>query len=83
MAYLLLQLFRRAEDLGLTDGDRIAFPYFQQHLADTQGMSLVHASTDIGKSRAFANRRCSGCSIATGWRTSSYDFSEQQPRPFL
>ena len=28
MAYLLLQLFRRAEDLGLTDGDRIAIPVF-------------------------------------------------------
>src|ERR1700693_3139432 len=49
MAYLLLHLFQRAEDLGLTEGDRIEFPFFQQHPADASGMPLVHANNTLGR----------------------------------
>jgi CRP/FNR family transcriptional regulator len=44
VAYLLLHLFRRAEDLGLTNRDSVEFPFFQQHVADALGMSIVHTN---------------------------------------
>lgn len=46
-AYLLLHLFIRAEAIGLTQGTRIAFPFTQQLLADTLGMSLVHTNKTL------------------------------------
>jgi CRP/FNR family transcriptional regulator len=46
-AYLLLHLFTRAEEAGLTETDRIQFPFTQQHLADTLGMSLVHTNKTL------------------------------------
>jgi CRP/FNR family transcriptional regulator, anaerobic regulatory protein len=36
-AYLLLHLFRRAEELGLTEGDNVQFPFLQLHVADALG----------------------------------------------
>src|SRR6478609_11438471 len=47
IAYLLLHLFVRAQEVGLTRGDSIAFPFTQQHLADTLGMSLVHTNKTL------------------------------------
>jgi CRP-like cAMP-binding protein len=41
-AFLLLHLFARAEEAGLAKNGTIQFPFTQQHLADTLGMSLVH-----------------------------------------
>ncbi len=46
-AYVLLTLFRRAEEVGLTKGNIIQFPFTQQHLADTLGMSLVHTNKTL------------------------------------
>jgi CRP-like cAMP-binding protein len=46
-AYLLLHLFARAEESGLTKGGAIQFPFTQQHLADTLGMSLVHTNKTL------------------------------------
>lgn len=46
-AYLLLCLFLRAERIGLTKGNRIQFPFTQQHLADSLGMSLVHTNKTL------------------------------------
>jgi CRP-like cAMP-binding protein len=46
-AYLLLQLFHRAEEVGLTKGSSIQFPFTQQHVADTLGMSLVHTNKTL------------------------------------
>jgi CRP/FNR family transcriptional regulator len=88
MAYVLLHLFRRAEDLGLTDGDRIEFPFFQQHLADSLGMSLVHANNTL--------RRLTSAKLVH-WKQkifrlldrdrlaeiAGYNFAEPLPRPFL
>jgi CRP-like cAMP-binding protein len=51
-AYLLLQLFVRAEEAGLTQNGSIQFPFTQQHLADTLGMSLVHTNKTL--KRLFA-----------------------------
>ena len=46
-AYLLLHLFTRGEEVGLTKGDTIAFPFTQQHIADTLGLSLVHTNKTL------------------------------------
>jgi len=46
-AYLLLHLFVRAEESGLIKDGSIQFPFTQQHLADTLGMSLVHTNKTL------------------------------------
>jgi CRP-like cAMP-binding protein len=46
-AYLLLHLFLRGAEVGLTKGDSIVFPFTQQHIADTLGMSLVHTNKTL------------------------------------
>jgi CRP-like cAMP-binding protein len=46
-AYLLLNLFVRCEEIGLTRANSIAFPFTQQHVADTLGMSLVHTNKTL------------------------------------
>ena len=52
-AYILLQLFARAEEAGLVRDNAIQFPFTQQHLADTLGMSLVHTNKTL--KRLFAS----------------------------
>jgi len=46
-AYLLLHMFVRAEEAGLVKDGSIQFPFTQQHLADTLGMSLVHTNKTL------------------------------------
>ena len=46
-AYLLLHLFVRADEAGLVKNGSIQFPFTQQHLADTLGMSLVHTNKTL------------------------------------
>jgi CRP-like cAMP-binding protein len=46
-AYLLLHLYVRAEEAGLAKNNAIQFPFTQQHLADTLGMSLVHTNKTL------------------------------------
>jgi CRP/FNR family transcriptional regulator, anaerobic regulatory protein len=46
-AYLLLHLFVRAQEAGLATNNTIQFPFTQQHLADTLGMSLVHTNKTL------------------------------------
>jgi CRP/FNR family transcriptional regulator, anaerobic regulatory protein len=47
LAYLLITLFERAEEVGLTKDNTIQFPFTQQHIADTLGMSLVHTNKSL------------------------------------
>ena len=47
IAYLLLTLFNRAEEIGLARDNAIQFPFTQQHVADTLGMSLVHTNKTL------------------------------------
>src|SRR5205085_12180983 len=47
IAYLLLHLFVRAEQIGLAKGNVTQFPLTQQHIADTLGMSLVHTNKTL------------------------------------
>ncbi len=88
MAYLLLHLFRRAEDLGLTEGDRIEFPFFQQHLADALGISLVHANNTLRRltSQKIVHWKQKVFRLLERDRLAEiagYDFAERQPRPFI
>jgi len=46
-AYLLLHLYARADEAGLVKYNVIRFPFTQQHLADTLGMSLVHTNKTL------------------------------------
>ncbi|MFA6264296.1 MAG: Crp/Fnr family transcriptional regulator [Pseudolabrys sp.] len=60
VAYLLLHLFARAKELRMTKGDAIQFPFAQQHLADTLGMSLVHTNKTIKRLLASGSVRWQG-----------------------
>ena len=57
LAYLLLTMFQRAEEVGLTKGDTIQFPFTQQHVADTLGMSLVHTNKTLQRLNATKTMR--------------------------
>jgi CRP/FNR family transcriptional regulator len=57
LAYLLLSLFQRAEEVGLTKNDTIQFPFTQQHVADTLGMSLVHTNKTLQRLSATKTMR--------------------------
>jgi CRP/FNR family transcriptional regulator, anaerobic regulatory protein len=47
MAFILLHLYHRAEDVDLAKDRKVLFPFTQQHIADTLGMSLVHANKTL------------------------------------
>jgi CRP-like cAMP-binding protein len=47
IAYLILHLFARARDVGLSSSNSFSPPLTQQHLADTLGMSVVHANKTL------------------------------------
>jgi CRP-like cAMP-binding protein len=47
VAYLLFALFQRAEEIGLAKNNSIQFPFMQQHIADTLGLSLVHTNKTL------------------------------------
>ncbi|WP_208539259.1 Crp/Fnr family transcriptional regulator [Algihabitans albus] len=51
LAHVLWHLFHRAEELGLTEGNKLDFPLTQQHLADTLGLSLVHTNKTLRRLR--------------------------------
>jgi len=52
-AFLLLHLFVRADEAGLAKNGTIQFPFTQQHLADTLGMSLVHTNKTLRRLSAL------------------------------
>jgi CRP-like cAMP-binding protein len=47
VAYLLLFLYDRADELTLTKDGKIQLPITQQHLADALGLSLVHTNKTL------------------------------------
>jgi CRP/FNR family transcriptional regulator, anaerobic regulatory protein len=47
VAYLLLHLYTRAEQADLAKNGVVQFPFTQQHLADTLGLSLVHTNKTL------------------------------------
>jgi CRP/FNR family transcriptional regulator, anaerobic regulatory protein len=57
LAYLLLVVFERAEEVGLTKGNSLQLPFTQQHVADTLGMSLVHTNKTLRRLSATKTLR--------------------------
>jgi len=51
VAFVLLHIFQRARQLGLTKGNAITLPITQEHLADTVGFSLVHTNKTLKQLR--------------------------------
>ncbi|HET8974495.1 MAG TPA: Crp/Fnr family transcriptional regulator [Pseudolabrys sp.] len=87
-AFLLLHLFSRAEEAGLVRDASIQFPFTQQHVADTLGMSLVHTNKTL--KRLFLTQ-------AVRWKDRVFEVldrtalvkiagssvNQQVPRPFI
>lgn len=47
VANVLLDMFGKCRHLELTQGQKITFPFTQQHLADALGLSLVHTNKTL------------------------------------
>jgi CRP/FNR family transcriptional regulator, anaerobic regulatory protein len=52
MAYMLMHLYRRAQQSGLGQRKKVAFPFTQQHLADALGFSIVHTNKTLTRLRS-------------------------------
>ena len=87
-AYLLLHLFVRAEEAGLTKDGCIQFPFTQQHVADTLGMSLVHTNKTLKRLMAtgavrWKDRQFTLLDRPALEQIAGDDARQQKPRPFL
>lgn len=87
-AFLLLHLFVRADDSGLTKDGAIQFPFTQQHLADTLGMSLVHTNKTLKRLYAsnavrWKDRLFELIDRAALARIAGDDVSQREQRPFI
>lgn len=87
-AYLLLHLFVRAEEAGLTKNGIIQFPFTQQHLADTLGMSLVHTNKTLKRLYAsnairWKDRTFEMIDRAALMQIAGDDARQRRPRPFI
>ncbi len=60
VAMLLIHLFRRAERAGLVTQGSMDFPFNQQHLADTLGLSLVHTNKTLRRLSVLGLHRLEG-----------------------
>jgi CRP/FNR family transcriptional regulator len=59
----------REEEIGLAKGDAIQFPFTQQHIADTLGMSLVHTNKTLKKLAASKTVR---------WRDKQFEILDRE-----
>jgi len=87
-AYLLLHLFVRAEESGLVKDGIIQFPFTQQHLADTLGMSLVHTNKTLKrlfltKAVRWKDRVFEMVDRAMLVSIAGSDVTKLRPRPFI
>jgi CRP/FNR family transcriptional regulator len=87
-AFLLLHLFLRAEQLELTKSDSIRFPFTQQHVADTLGMSLVHTNKTLKRLSATKAMRWKDRQFEILDRDkltsiARFEMADRHPRPFI
>jgi CRP/FNR family transcriptional regulator, anaerobic regulatory protein len=87
-AYLLLHLYTRAEESGLVKNESIQFPFTQQHLADTLGMSLVHTNKTlkrlfVSKAVRWKDRIFEMVDRAALAGIAGSDVAKIRPRPFI
>jgi CRP/FNR family transcriptional regulator len=88
IAYLLLHLYTRAKQLGLAQGDTFDFPLTQQHVADTLGMSLVHANKTFQRLRRskivrWERNEVEIVDAGALARVAQYDTPDAGVRPFI
>jgi len=88
MAFVLLHLYFRAEAVGLGKNNKVQFPFTQQHMADTLGMSLVHANKTLKRLASAKLMRWQDKTFEILDReklaeVALYDFVDKQPRPFI
>ena len=87
-AFLLLHLFLRAEEAGLVKDASIQFPFTQQHVADTLGMSLVHTNKTLKrlfltKAVRWKDRVFEVLDRAALVKIAGSSVSQHVPRPFI
>jgi len=87
-AYLLLHLFVRAQEAGVVKNNAIQFPFTQQHLADTLGMSLVHTNKTLkrlfaSKAVRWTNRNFEVVDRAALAAIAGEDIVTHRKRPFI
>ncbi len=87
-AFILLHLYRRAEDVGLAKNHKVAFPFTQQHIADALGMSLVHTNKTLRRLHNMKLMRWQGREFEIlDWKRLAqlavYEESETKPRPLI
>jgi CRP/FNR family transcriptional regulator, anaerobic regulatory protein len=88
VAFVLLHLFLRAEQVGLTTREKVQFPFTQQHLADALGLSLVHTNKTLrqlaaSKTVRWKNRTFEIVDRDAFTAIAGYQMSDRQPRPFI
>jgi CRP/FNR family transcriptional regulator, anaerobic regulatory protein len=88
MAFVLLHLFLRAEQLRLTSKNKVQFPFTQQHLADALGMSLVHTNKTLrrlvaSKAVRWKNRVFEVVDRDALVAIAGYQMNDFRPRPFI
>ena len=88
IAFVLLHLFLRAEQLRLASKNKVQFPFTQQHLADALGMSLVHTNKTLqrlaaSKAVRWKNRVFEVVDRDALIATAGYQMNDVQPRPFI
>jgi len=87
-AFLLLHLYVRADEAGLAKNGTIQFPFTQQHLADTLGMSLVHTNKtlkrlQVSKAIRWKDRVFEMIDRAALAAIAGEDVSARPSRPFI
>jgi len=87
-AFLLLHLFSRAEEAGLVKDASIQFPFTQQHVADTLGMSLVHTNKTLKrlfltKAVRWKDRVFEVLDRAALVKIAGSNVNQHVPRPFI
>src|SRR5207244_7895525 len=88
VAFVLLHLFVRAEQVRLTANNKVQFPFTQQHLADALGMSLVHTNKTLqrllaSKAARWKNRTFEVLDREALTAIAGYQMTDLQPRPFM
>jgi CRP-like cAMP-binding protein len=83
-----LHLFLRAEEASLVKNASIQFPFTQQHVADTLGMSLVHTNKTLKRlfltnAVRWKDRVFEVVDRAALARIAGTSVNQQVPRPFI
>jgi len=88
IAFVLLHLFLRVEQVRLTSKNKVDFPFTQQHLADALGMSLVHTNKTLqrliaSKAVRWKNRTFEVLDRDALIAVAGYQMNDPRPRPFI